>query len=102
MPSIVPFGKFFCWFFATTKFLRDSERFHAGQSLSFVQYFGLFAGRDSLARTLDSSELIHEPVAEGLTHERELRAIRQASQIAALATLKIGRAIATKHGHWLP
>ena len=33
MPSIVPFGKFFCRYFATAKFLRDFQGFRPPETL---------------------------------------------------------------------
>jgi len=36
MPSIVPFGKFFCRYFVLPKFLRDFQRFrHSGTRLLY-------------------------------------------------------------------
>lgn len=40
MPSIVPFGKFFCRYFTTAKFLRDFEGFRPRETLLLYSVVG--------------------------------------------------------------
>ena len=108
MPSIVPFGKFFCRYFATAKFLRDFQGFRPQETLLLCSVlrlnprvarsfrrgfsaliFALRGGASAIRRRVDQhapglSELVHEPVAKRLSHQREFGAVRQTRKVTAL------------------
>jgi hypothetical protein len=48
------------------------------------------------------AQVVRKPVAERLSNQRELCAVRQASHVAALAARQVVAAIATQHGDRMP